>query len=238
MKKVVRQIVGIDVAQDELVVCLGSLEEDFSQLCHGRKAFANTAKGFASLVDWVSGQTQSGIPVRYVMEATGVYHEPLAYYLEGKGCHVSIILPNKISNFFRTLETKTINDQTAAEAIALFGLSRNLNEWHRPKAIFKKLRQLTRERSQIIDERTVAKNQMHAEKAEAEPSISSLERFQERVDLLNRQVKEIMAELVMTLDLDLEVKKLVKLICTIPGVGLLTAVSVLAETNGFELIRN
>ena len=27
-------------------------------------------------------------------------------------------------------------------------------------------------------------------------------------------------------------------ICTIPGVGILTAISVLAETNGFELIRN
>jgi transposase len=34
------------------------------------------------------------------------------------------------------------------------------------------------------------------------------------------------------------VKKKVELITSIPGVGLLTAVTVLAETNGFELIKN
>jgi transposase len=238
MKKVVRQIVGIDVAQDELVVCLGRLQEDFTQECYARKSFANTPKGFDSLTDWVARQTQSGTPVRYVMEATGVYHESLAYYLEGNGHQLSIILPNKISNFFRTLDVKTVTDQTAAEAISLFGLSRTLNDWRRPKAIFKKLRQLTRERNQIIDERTVVKNQMHAEKAEAEPSKSSLARIRKRMDLLNRQEKEIRAELTMVLDLDQEVKNLVMLICTIPGVGMLTAISVLAETNGFELIRN
>ncbi|MEI9945951.1 MAG: IS110 family transposase [Chitinophagaceae bacterium] len=33
-------------------------------------------------------------------------------------------------------------------------------------------------------------------------------------------------------------KKLLIIICSIPGVGLLTAVTVLAETNGFDLIRN
>ena len=33
-------------------------------------------------------------------------------------------------------------------------------------------------------------------------------------------------------------KKELENICTIPGVGILTAVIVIAETNGFELIRN
>ena len=50
--------------------------------------------------------------LRYVMEATGVYHESLAYFLEEKGYEVSIVLPNKISNYFRTLEIKTITDKT------------------------------------------------------------------------------------------------------------------------------
>ena len=39
------------------------------------------------------------MPVRYVMEATGVYHESLAYFLEEKDHEVSIVLPNKISNY-------------------------------------------------------------------------------------------------------------------------------------------
>ena len=37
---------------------------------------------------------------------------------------------------------------------------------------------------------------------------------------------------------DEEVKKAIDMACSIPGVGTLTAATVLAETNGFELIRN
>ena len=55
------------------------------------------------------------VKVRYVMEATGVYHESLAYYLAQEEFEVSIVLPNKISNYFRTLEVKTITDKTASE---------------------------------------------------------------------------------------------------------------------------
>ena len=47
-----------------------------------------------------------------------------------------------------------------------------------------------------------------------------------------------MTELKVILSVDDEIKRLVALICTLPGVGLLTAIIVLAETNGFELIRN
>ena len=60
------------------------------------------------------------------MEATGVYHESLAYYLAQQDCEVSIVLPNKMSNYFRTLEVKTITDKTASETIARFGLERKL----------------------------------------------------------------------------------------------------------------
>ena len=53
--------------------------------------------------------------VGFVMEATGVYHESLAYFLEEKGCEVSIVLPNKISNYARTLDAKTVTDKTSAK---------------------------------------------------------------------------------------------------------------------------
>ena len=37
---------------------------------------------------------------------------------------------------------------------------------------------------------------------------------------------------------DPEVKRIVILLCSIPGIGMLTAVTILGETNGFDLIRN
>jgi transposase len=238
MKKIVKQAVGIDVAQKELVVSVGRMLDDWSPEVYANKAFANTKEGFAAMTLWVSKLTDPGCPVRYVMEATGVYHESLAYFLDEKGFETTIVLPNKISNYHRTLDVKTITDKTASETITRFGLERKLDVWQRPKPIFKKIRQLTRERDQVVQARTVAKNQLHAEQAEAEPGGKTIERLKKQIALFNKQVQEISQEIEQLVKVDEQVGKAIKLITTIPGIGVLTAATVLAETNGFELIRN
>jgi len=133
---------------------------------------------------------------------------------------------------------KTITDKTASEAIARFGLERKLDNWHCPKEIFRGLKQSTRERDQIVEDRTISKNQLHAEETQAFPNKKSVARVKARIKLLNKQEAEIKVEIAVLLKGEIEVAKSVALICTIPGVGLLTAVTVLAETNGFELIRS
>jgi transposase len=238
MKKIVRQVLGIDVAQRELVVCLGRMHDDWTPELYSYGTFVNNKKGFDAMVKWVRKLTSETTPVRYIMEATGVYHESLAYYLEGKGYEVSIVLPNKISNYSRTLEVKTVTDKTASEAIARFGLERKLDLWKRPKQIFKSLKQLTRERDQIVEMRTIAKNQLHAEMAEAFPNPSSVTRIKSHITFLDKQVTTILKEITAAINQDQEVSTSIEIICSIPGVGRLTAATVLAETNGFELIRN
>ena len=53
MKKIVKQVAGIDVSQDELVVQLASMYDDWIPELGSSKAFANTQKGFACFVEWV-----------------------------------------------------------------------------------------------------------------------------------------------------------------------------------------
>lgn len=238
MKKVVKQVVGIDIAQKELVVCLGRMYEDWTPELYAHKVFRNTDKGHMALILWVKKMVTGPVNIRYVMEATGVYHESLAYFLDEKGYELSVVLPNKISNYFRTLAVKTVTDKTASEAIALFGLERKLDKWQRPKTIFKQLKQLTRERDQIVVERTMVKNKLHAEAVEAEPNKHTINRLKQRIQLLNKQEKTIGEEIAALIKKDKDLQQIVLLICTLPGVGLLTAATVLAETNGFELIRN
>ena len=236
MKKIVKQIVGIDVAQKDLVVCLGRMYDDWSpELCPSKR-FVNTEKGMQALVLWSKKQTDQQVPVRFVMEATGVYHEALAYFLDEKNYDLSIVLPNKISNYMRTLDVKTITDSTAAQAITMFGLERKLDSWKRPKEIYRKLRQLTRERDQLVDERTTVKNQLHAEQTEAFPNKTTEKRIKDRIKMLDKQEKEIMDEVATMVAQDRDLQKMIILICTLPGIGLLTAAIVLAETNGFDLI--
>jgi transposase len=212
--------------------------DDWTPELYAHKTFANAAKGFEALLAWVQKHSDQSIAIRFVMEATGVYHEALAYFLEEKDKEVTIVLPSKISSYMRTLDVKTITDKTASEAIARFGIERKLDTWKRPKDIFRKLRQLTRERDQIVEERTMVKNQLHADRTEAYSNKSSLARINARIKILNKQEQEIKTEIAELLSSDTEIKKTVVLICSLSGIGLLTAAIVLAETNGFNLIRN
>jgi len=236
--KVLKEVLGIDVAQKELVVTLGRMHEDLTIELYAHKVFKNNASAHEALLKWTEKLSSKLVKVQFVMEATGVYHEKFAYFLKEKNCDVSIVLPNKISSYIRTLEIKTVNDKTCSQAISMFGLERKLDLWHCPKATFKNLQQLTRERSQLVAERAMIKNQMHAERTEACPNPGSIRRMESRIKFLNQQEKEIKVEISLEIKKDSELKKELENICTIPGVGELTAVTVLAETNGFELIRN
>ena len=238
MKQILKQILGVDVAQNELVVTLGRMHNDLTIELYAYKVFKNTKSGMDSLLEWGESLTDKNIRVQFVMEATGVYHQKFAYYLDEKGYDVSIVLPNKISNYMRTLSLKTITDKTASRAIAQFGLERKLDLWERPKKVYKKLQQLTRERDQIVEARVILKNQLHAENVEAEPNQGSLKRMESRIKFLNLQEKEIKRDLDKIVNNQATLKKEIEDVSTIPGVGRLTAIIVLAETNGFELIRN
>lgn len=238
MKRVVKQVAGIDVAQKELVVSLGRMDEDQEVEIYGFKTFTNTAKGFENLVTWVEKKSGPEVGVHYVMEATGVYHEGFAYYLEGQGYALSVVLPNKISNYHRTLDAKSVTDKTASETIAWFGLGRKLDCWKRPNGVFKQLRQLTRERDQLVKSKTQAQNQLHAEQTEAEPNKGTVGRLKKRIAFLKQQMQEIEEELGLLVKGNEQLREAVKRICSLPGIGILTALTVLGESDGFDLIRN
>ncbi len=236
--KVLKQVLGVDVAQKELVVTLGRMNEDLSIDLYFHRVFRNKDTGFIALIKWLEKHAIENVKVQVVMEATGVYHQKFAYYLYELGHDLCIVLPNKISNYMRTLGNKTINDKTCSEAIARFGLERKLDTWTKPHSSYKSLQQLVREREQIVSERSAVKNQLHAENTEAEPNQNSLKRLKARIKFLNGQEKEIKSDISKCIEKDEALGSEIQNICTIPGVGELTAVTVLAETNGFELIRN
>jgi len=120
----------------------------------------------------------------------------------------------------------------------LFGLEKKVEDWIQPKKVFRELRQITRERDQLIAERTLLKNQLHAEQVEAYPSEQTISRIKIRIKMVNGQLKEILAEITAAIKNDTEIARSVNLLTSIPGVGILTAAVIMAETNGFELIRS
>ena len=237
-KKIIRQSVGIDCSKDELVVAFGMMLEDFEEKILSNERFRNTQGGFKKLLQWGKKLGSKDIDVVYVIEATGVYHESVSLFLYNAGQKITVMLPNKVNAFSKTLKIKTVNDKVAAQAIAMMGLEKKLDPWQPPHEVYSKIKQLTRERDQLNVELTQNKNQLHAEESGAWPNEGSIKRVRQRIRFLDKQCLEVEQEIEELIDGHLWLKKKIKNLCTIKGIGYITAAIIVGEADGFNLIRN
>ena len=233
-----KQAVGIDVSKDELVACFGSLNSELKQSISSAVCFKNNPAGFKALVTWANKLSDNNLFVWFVMEATGVYYESLAYCLSENGYQLTVLLPKKIKNYMKTLDNKSKTDNLDAYAITLFGLEKTLKKWQIPDNLFKKLKELTREYINIKSLSTRAKNRIHAKEHAYKPTAETLKRIKEQLNLYNKQLKEIQNEIEELIKQNTDLYNKINNIQKIEGVGLMTIVTIIAETNGFELIEN
>jgi len=173
-----------------------------------------------------------------VMEATGVYYEQLAHFLHEQQFQVAVVLPNKIRNYGNSLENKSKTDSLDAKTIARFSLERRLQTWSVPAESTRLLKVLCRQRQNCIELRTHVKNQRHAMKKSYKPVKTVLALLEQQISMFDKQVKLIETELKRLINEDDQLKTKVSQISTIQGVGWLTVITVVAETDGFALIEN
>ena len=101
---ILKQCVGIDISKADFHARIlrrldGSTK---AQRFRGVKKFANTMGGYRAFHRWLQKYTIPEVPLYLTMEATGVYHEQLAYYLYEHHYTVTIELPTKMKAFARS----------------------------------------------------------------------------------------------------------------------------------------
>jgi transposase len=112
-------IIGIDVSKAKLD-CLWL--RDSISLKVKSKVFSNTPAGQHALLDWAVKQTGKAIKeLHYVMEATGIYHEGVAYTKHEAGDRVSVVNPAQLRDYAKSLGTRTKTDKKDALVIVYFG---------------------------------------------------------------------------------------------------------------------
>lgn len=238
MEKIVKQSVGIDCSKDELDVCFGQQNQQWQVHHKATTRFKNNKQGFNQLVQWSLKLADKSVPVNFVIEATGVYHERVTHHLFDAQKRISVVLPNRARHFAQTMTVRTVNDKESSKMLATLGLEKQLDAWQKPESVFALLKQLTREREQLKDEGTMCKNQLHAESHSAFPLKSSMQRINKRIAMLEKQSTEIETEIDHIVAAHPTIAEKVKKISAIKGVGRMTVVTVVAEANGFNLIRN
>ncbi|MBU1299267.1 MAG: IS110 family transposase [Bacteroidetes bacterium] len=236
---IIKQVVGIDVSKDTLAVSYGSVNLNQEHQITKPITLDNNLKGFKELISFVKkNKEESKAPLYFVMEATGVYYENLAYFLTEKHQKVIVVLPNKTKNFSKTLDIKSKTDKLDAQMITQFGLERQMQLWQVPSPTMKAMKSLTREYNAIKRMAAQIKNQLHAKEHSFEPLKESLKRSKATLTVFQKQLKEIEKQLKELVQKDSDLNDRINKIDKIEGVGFMTIVSIIAETNGFALIEN
>ena len=236
--KTIKQVIGIDVSKDTFHVCFGSIDEKQNIKVLKQSSFANNEKGFKQLLSWKSKSLDATIDLWYVMEATGVYYENLAYFLSENEQNISVLLPNKSKSFAKSLDIKTKTDKVDAAMLCRIGLERILPAWKVPTVLMKQIKSLCREYKSLKASGAKIKVRLHAYKHSYKPEKRTMSRLKQQLALLEKQILMVEKEIRSYISKDELLQKRIHNIEQVKGLSLITIITVIAETNGFASITN
>jgi transposase len=233
---IIKQCMALDIAKDDIQICFREAMSDGAMRIKTQKKVNNTKTGWNIIATEIKKHLKIDAPKGFVvlMEATGVYHENVCYFLSKQGYTINVVLPNKAKSFTKSLGQNSKNDKIDAQVLAQMGLERVLDVWVAPSDNTLKIKHLSRERQMLIDEQTCVKNQLHSFEHGYETEKSTTKRFEERLKFIAKQILQIDQLLIKIVNEDEDLKAKAARICTIKGFGMTTAIILLSETNAFN----
>lgn len=231
---ILKQAIGIDISKATFTACICSINEN--QYCDFSKvvSFPNEKNGFNQLNKWVKANASKDVVTVYLMEATGVYYEALAYYLHKAGKTVHVVLPNTSKHYFSSLNIKSKTDDIDAKVLSQFGVERKHKHWQPPSKILLELKNLTRYHLQLQEQKTALGNIKHSKESSHDIQKFILESNKQLIKEIDTQILKCKQQIELLITSDLELKQKMDNILTVKGLGLLSAATVVAETIGFD----
>ena len=237
--KFLKQGLGIDMAMEKFDACLSIIDEQQRVAIKAQCSFKNNKKGFETFLAWVLKNTkQFAVPVVYLMEATGIYYEQLAWFLHKQGNSVSVVLPNKAKKYKDALGLKSKTDRIDAKGLAQMACEQNNAIWKPLSDNLYLLRLITRQIQSIAEQSTVLKNQLHALRYGMYRDKEIEKMYDSQIAILEKSKKSLELRVKKMVEEDDILKKKFDAICKIKGLGLQSLAVIVAETNGFAAFEN
>jgi transposase len=224
--------VGIDVAKGTFDAAVASPGQHanaatFKQLPVA--SFDRTPEGVQQFMGWLRQHVpaQPPLPVRAVMEATGVYSIELAALL-CKACpevRPAIANPERTSAFRKSLGLRNKTDRMDARALAFFGLERQPDAYEPLSPVQAELRSLSRCRDGLIETQKAQENQL----AQNAPSPLVRKLLKRIIATTRAAVETIEEDMKRVIRSDEGLQRDYDLLTSVPGVGFVTASVILAE---------
>ena len=215
-------ILGIDISKRSFDVALLQGERV------RQAVFLNTKAGFAELEHWLARhRPDRDTALHACMEATGNYGLDLAAVLHERGMIVSIVNPSRIKAHGQSELIRNKTDKLDAALIARFCRAHQPVAWIPPAAHLRELRELTRRCDALKAMRVQEINRQKSGMASAAVAAS----VAAHLNWLEQQVEEIMAAVRLVVASDRLLTRNHALLLTIPGIGPVTAATILVETS-------
>jgi transposase len=181
MERLIERCCGLDVHKATVSACVRVTQRPGGELKQEVRTFATTTPELLALREWLSEQRVTHV----AMEATGVYWKPIYYVLED-GFELLLVNP---AHFKQVPGRKTdVADCAWLAQLLEHGLLRSSFV---PPAPIRELRDLTRYRKSLTEERTRAANQLHKVLQDAGIKLSSV-----ATDLLGASGRSMLMALV------------------------------------------
>jgi transposase len=220
--------IGIDISKEKLNAALLLAPEFIKKKT---KVVPNNAEGFNSLIEWVQRQVKDQRPSRFVMEATGPYHQALALFLSDHGFDVCVVNPALIKRFGQSMAARTKTDEKDCVIIAHYGAKMNPQPWAPPSSQYRALEQFLRRLEQL--DKMIGQEENRREALGSGPADQDiLDSIEKTLSYFEKEYKDLLKKIKIHLDRHPELKEDIKLLTSIPGIGELTALRMASALEG------
>lgn len=229
----IKEIIGIDVSKSTIDVCIHT-NQLFSE-------FKNSIKGFDEMLLWIHKKNNiSTNDILFVFENTGMYSDALSSFLAKK--ELSFFMASGLDIKRSVGIARGKDDQVDAKRIALYGyrLKEELKPTKLPETDVLRLKNLFSLRTKLIKQRAGFKASLKEQKA-----IYSRKEFKLQFEIQKQMIRyltvkidKINSEMKCIIDQNTSLKNTYQLITSIKGIGLQTAVIIMAYTDNFNRFEN
>jgi transposase len=232
-----RNFIGIDISKKTFDIALIK-NDDSSNILSA--AFSNTHGGIVSLEKFIKQQSLNMEETLICMEHTGVYCRLLSHYLTERKYHVWLEMPVQIIRSIGLQRGKS--DKIDAKRIAQYACYKKDKAilWQPPSEVLTEINDLLVLRDRLVESKKSIKQPIKELKdaglKEAAYLIES--RCKETLNALEKEIKWIEKELSAKINKDSNLKRLFDLATSVPGIGKITAFTLLYFTNEFKFFTN
>lgn len=218
--------VGIDIASATFTSAVGCMQEKWHILVRPAR-FANDYDALPHYLSWLQEHGLQPDNCVICMEATGVYTEVLAHFLQLNHYGVAIEPPLKVKRAFKPEGTKSdpVDSTQIAEYACRFW--DELALWQPRSERLEQIHTLLTIREQLVVERTGHHNSIKALQRKQVRTAFAEQIHTQAITELKQHILAVEAEIRKLIDQDPDFRQLVGLLLSIPGVGLLLAAHML-----------